>query len=291
MSIVPFLSTAALSASIEPWRAKGFSIGLVPTMGALHSGHIHLVKELQKKCDKVVVSIFVNPLQFGPSEDFAIYPRTLPADLEMLSAAKVDAVFAPSAREMYPDDFQTTIHNSTLSANLCGKFRPGHFDGVLTVVYRLFHLIKPNRAIFGKKDYQQWKIIERMTLDLGLDVDVLGAETVRESDGLAMSSRNRYLTPEHRENAAVIYQGLAEAKKLYRSGVRSSQDIIKKFSALLGKYPGMEIQYAELVNAKNLAMLSGDLGNAPVCFMVAVIYGGVRLIDNIEFEEAVSSGP
>jgi pantoate--beta-alanine ligase len=185
------ISLSELTDVRNGWEREGAKVVFVPTMGALHEGHMQLVRVARQHGSRVIVSIFVNPTQFGPNEDFAKYPRTLAADLELLAKEKVDAVFLPNAMSMYPDGFQTYVINKTMAKGLCGAVRPGHFEGVLTVVLKLFNLVRPHTAIFGKKDYQQWRLIERMVKDLHLPVMVLGQDTVRESDGLAMSSRNR----------------------------------------------------------------------------------------------------
>jgi pantoate--beta-alanine ligase len=272
-----------MRALVGQWRAAGHQVAFVPTMGALHEGHISLVNLAQKENTKVVVSIFVNPLQFGPNEDFSRYPRTLKEDIEKLQGAGAHAVFAPAAAEIYPDGFQTVISNEKMAAGLCGRFRPGHFSGVLTVVAKLFNIVQADSALFGKKDYQQWRLIERMALDLQMPIKVIGCDTVRESDGLAMSSRNRYMSSQERSQASLIYEGLTAAKQAWQSGERSSEKIIQRFSESVAKCEKMRIQYAEIVDKFSLLSTGSRLADQNLVMIVAVLFGDVRLIDNLEF--------
>jgi len=274
---------ADMRALVGQWRAAGHQVAFVPTMGALHEGHISLVNLAKKENTKVVVSIFVNPLQFGPNEDFSRYPRTLKEDIEKLQGAGGDAVFAPAAAEIYPDGFQTVISNEKMAAGLCGRFRPGHFSGVLTVVAKLFNIVQADSALFGKKDYQQWRLIERMALDLQMPTKVIGCETVRESDGLAMSSRNRYMSSQERSQASLIYEGLTAAKQAWQSGERSSEKIIQRFSESVAKCEKMRIQYAEIVDKFSLLSTGSRLADENLVMIIAVLFGDVRLIDNLEF--------
>lgn len=283
MSFPTILTLTEMRALTRRWHHDGQTIGFVPTMGALHDGHLALVREAKESCDRVVVSIFVNPLQFGPSEDFARYPRTLAADVEKLQTVGVDALFAPNAMEMYPAGFQTSVVNNKMSEGLCGEFRPGHFEGVLTVVLKLFQAVDAHHAFFGKKDYQQWRVIERMALDLFLRTQVHGCETLRESDGLAMSSRNRYLSVEQRAQATLIYQGLTDAAQSWRAGERSRNALLKKFQERIALCKDMRIQYVQLVHAKDLSQVSEQVDETPLAMITAVLYGDVRLIDNLEF--------
>lgn len=253
---------------------------LVPTMGALHEGHISLVEKAKALGDKVIVSIFVNPKQFGPREDFATYPRTLVEDVEKLTAAKADAVFLPNASEMYPEGYQTYVVNDIMSLGLCGATRENHFRGVLTVVMKLFNLVKPHVALFGKKDYQQWRLIERMVKDLSLDVIVLGEEIVREKDGLAMSSRNRRLTPEERKVAPQIYKGLEKARQQYVMGERHRDKLIATLKQHLTAFKEFSLEYVE-VRAQE-ALQEVEILEKPSVMLVAARLGDVRLIDNIE---------
>ena len=283
MAIETVLSVADIRALVGQWRSTGHQVAFVPTMGALHEGHISLVNIAKKENMKVVVSIFVNPLQFGPNEDFSRYPRTLKDDIEKLQSANVDAVFAPAAAEIYPDGFQTVVSNDKMAAGLCGRFRPGHFSGVLTVVAKLFNIVQADAAFFGKKDYQQWRLIERMALDLQMSTKVIGCETVRESDGLAMSSRNRYMSTEERSQASLIYEGLTAAKQAWQSGERSSEKVMQMFSGIIAKCEKMRIQYAEIVDKFSLEPAGAKLADANLVMIIAVLFGDVRLIDNLEF--------
>lgn len=283
MGIETVLSVADIRALVGQWRSTGHQVAFVPTMGALHEGHISLVNIAKKENMKVVVSIFVNPLQFGPNEDFSRYPRTLKDDIEKLQSANVDAVFAPAAAEIYPDGFQTVVSNDKMAAGLCGRFRPGHFSGVLTVVAKLFNIVQADAAFFGKKDYQQWRLIERMALDLQMSTKVIGCETVRESDGLAMSSRNRYMSTEERSQASLIYEGLTAAKQAWQSGERSSEKVMQMFSGIIAKCEKMRIQYAEIVDKFSLEPAGAKLADANLVMIIAVLFGDVRLIDNLEF--------
>ena len=283
MTIETVLSVADMRALVGQWRSTGHQVAFVPTMGALHEGHISLVNIAKKENMKVVVSIFVNPLQFGPNEDFSRYPRTLKDDIEKLQGAGAEAVFAPAAAEIYPDGFQTVVSNEKIAAGLCGRFRPGHFSGVLTVVAKLFNIVQADATFFGKKDYQQWRLIERMALDLQMPSKVIGCETVRESDGLAMSSRNRYMSTEERSQASLIYEGLTAAKQAWQSGERSSEKVMQKFSGIIAKCEKMRIQYAEIVDKFSLEPAGAKLADTNLVMIIAVLFGDVRLIDNLEF--------
>jgi len=283
LTIETVLSVADMRALVGQWRSTGHQVAFVPTMGALHEGHISLVNIAKKENMKVVVSIFVNPLQFGPNEDFSRYPRTLKDDIEKLQGAGAEAVFAPAAAEIYPDGFQTAVSNEKMAAGLCGRFRPGHFSGVLTVVAKLFNIVQADATFFGKKDYQQWRLIERMALDLQMPSQVIGCETIRESDGLAMSSRNRYMSTEERSQASLIYEGLTAAKQAWQSGERSSEKVMQKFSGIIAKCEKMRIQYAEIVDKFSLEPAGAKLADTNLVMIIAVLFGDVRLIDNLEF--------
>jgi pantoate--beta-alanine ligase len=272
-----------MRALVAFWRDKGEKVAFVPTMGALHEGHLSLVRQAREDGSRVVVSIFVNPTQFGPSEDFARYPRTLKEDIEKLRTVACDAVFAPSAAEIYPAGFQTSIVNREMSRGLCGKFRPGHFEGVLTIVAKLLNIVTPDVALFGKKDYQQWRLIERMVRDLEMRCEIRGCEIVRETDGLAMSSRNRYMAADEREQASLIYQGLSHAKSLWAKGERSRKVLVDGFAQYIARCPKMSIQYAEIVDRESLVSCDEVLPDKSPVMIIAVIFGDVRLIDNLEF--------
>ena len=267
----------------EDWRQNGDTLALVATMGALHAGHLSLVTAAKEQATKVVVSIFVNPAQFGPNEDFARYPRTLEADLEMLAPFEVDAVFLPNAGDLYPEGFQTYLDNEHMSQFLCGASRPGHFKGVCTVVLKLFNIVKPNKAIFGMKDYQQFKIVSQMVLDLLIGVEIIGVPIVRNDDGLALSSRNRLLDDRHRQLAGMIPISLNAAYDKWEEGVRSRKILEKTFLESISNSTEFTLDYVKVCNQKNLSS-EGDNITEPVVMVVAVFLGGVRLIDNIEFE-------
>jgi pantoate--beta-alanine ligase len=274
-------------ADLQGWadeeRAAGRRIALVPTMGALHEGHLSLVRLARGFGERVVVSIFVNPTQFGPAEDFERYPRELGADLGRLAAIGVDVVFTPGVEEMYPTGDSTWIEVEGLTDGMCGPFRPGHFRGVTTVVARLFHAAKPHVAVFGEKDYQQLQVIRRMTRDLRLDVEVVGGPTVREADGLAMSSRNAYLSPEARSQARTLYAGLCEARALAQAGERDAAYLAALVRERVEKEPLAEVQYVEVRDAATLEPV--ERLDRPVVLAVAAVVGGTRLIDNLVLEE------
>ena len=261
------------------WHEEGLKIAFVPTMGFLHEGHLSLVRLAKKLGDKTVVSIFVNPLQFGPKEDFREYPRDLERDKALLEKEGVDVVFVPSEEEMYPPDYQTYVEVTKITQGLCGKFRPGHFKGVTTVVLKLFNIVKPDIAIFGEKDYQQLQVIKRMVKDLNLDVKIVGAPTVRESNGLAMSSRNTYLLPEERESALSLYKSLLLAKELIKKGEREAKNIKKQMENFIHSFPFTKVQYIEFVHPETLEPV--EIINQPVVCALAVYVGKARLIDNM----------
>jgi pantoate--beta-alanine ligase len=265
------------------WEQEGASVAFVPTMGALHEGHLSLVRQAKSLCKVTVASIFVNPLQFGPAEDLSKYPRTLKQDMELLTEAGCDAVFLPNTNTMYPAGFQTLVANTGMAHVLCGAHRPGHFEGVLTVVLKLFHLVNPHTAIFGKKDFQQLRLIERMVEDLCLPIRIVRGETVREKDGLAMSSRNRYLAPDKRAAAARLYQGLTAAKALYDKGERKPAALEDACAKILAASPELIPQYIEARHQDDLSRPEGDLPlERPAVLALAAHLDGTRLIDNIE---------
>lgn len=263
-------------------RADGHSIGLVPTMGALHDGHVRLMEECRKECGYLVASIFVNPTQFGPNEDFEKYPRTMEEDLRRCERAGVDLVFAPSVAEMYPSGPIATHVEvpGTISEVLEGARRPGHFRGVATVVTKLFQIVQPDLAAFGTKDYQQLAIIGRMVIDLDMPIRLLRVETVREPDGLAMSSRNRYLSAEERRAATVLSRALRAAQEAVLAGERSADRVRQILRGTIESEPLAELDYAEVADAATLAPL-GRLGDGPTAVaLVAARVGPARLIDN-----------
>jgi pantoate--beta-alanine ligase len=263
-------------------HSRGAILGLVPTMGALHDGHISLVRAAHEKSDLVAASIFVNPTQFGPNEDFAKYPRTLEADCTLLEREGVELVFAPSVEEMYPKGPVTWVVVEGLSDRLCGKSRPGHFRGVTTVVAKLFHIVQPDIAFFGQKDAAQVAIIQRMVRDLNLPVEIEVCPIVRESDGLAISSRNAYLNPQERKLALVLHQSLMRVQKFYAAGERDSAALISVAKQEFTEEPGVRLDYVEVVDPETLEPESAVTKRSLVA--VAAFVGQTRLIDNILLE-------
>jgi pantoate--beta-alanine ligase len=262
-------------------RRTGRTIGLVPTMGALHAGHRHLIETARAVADCVVVSIFVNPTQFGPGEDYGRYPRTLDSDLELIAQAGADLVFAPTADEMYPNGpISTFVEVPALSDRLEGASRPGHFRGVATVVLKLFSIVEPDLAFFGAKDYQQLQVIRRMTADLNLSVDVRAVPTVREADGLAMSSRNRYLNVEERRAAVVLSKALDRASESVRSGERDADRVRQILRETLKSEPQASLDYAEVADAETLEPAQEVGPGHRTVALVAARVGPARLIDN-----------
>jgi len=260
-------------------RLTGLRLGLVPTMGALHDGHLSLVRAAKAQCDVVVVSIFVNPLQFGPNEDLAKYPRTFERDCELLEREGIDFLFAPSAEEMYPADAVTYVTVEGLSDKLCGRSRPGHFRGVTTVVAKLFDIVEPDLAFFGQKDAAQATIIRRMVRDLDFAVEIMVSPIVRELDGLAMSSRNAYLSPQQRKSALVLYRSLAEVKRRFDQGERNAANLIEAGRHVLAQESAVRPDYLEIVDPDTLDPLP-EL-NRPALVAVAAFLGSTRLIDNL----------
>jgi len=268
-------------------KKEGKSIGFVPTMGALHEGHLSLAKTARKHADVLVMSIFVNPIQFGPDEDLEKYPRAFKRDEELARSAGVDVVFSPSIKDMYPAGYATYVNVEGLTDTLCGAARPGHFRGVATIVTKLFHIVKPDIAYFGQKDAQQAILIKKMAEDLNLDIDIKVLPIVREKDGLAMSSRNTYLSPDERKDAAVLYQSLKKAEELMRSGERDAAKIIAAMTDLIKAKPNARVDYISIVDTKNLKDVTRISGEALIA--LAVFMGKTRLIDNIIIKEATLS--
>jgi len=282
----------ALLEACDRARARGLRVGLVPTMGALHAGHLSLIDAARRHgADFVVVTIFVNPTQFGPNEDFRRYPRTLDDDLNRCRERGVDVVFTPSVQEMYPEGFSTSVEVSGLTAHLEGAHRPGHFRGVTTIVSKLFAAASPCLAVFGRKDYQQWKVIERMARDLDMRVDVFGEETVREHDGLALSSRNQYLSPSERQRARGIHKGLVEAIAAFDGGERDASRLVARVGAEVQRAFD-SIDYVAAAHPETLEPVEGNVGDR-VLIAVAGRLGTTRLIDNVVLEgprRLISSG-
>lgn len=256
-------------------------IGFVPTMGALHRGHARLIEIARKECQRVVVSIFVNPTQFGPREDFHRYPRMPEEDRSLLESLGVDVLFHPPVEEIYPlDPPLTWVEVNKLTDSYCGAFRPGHFRGVTTVVTKLFHAVKPHRAYFGEKDYQQLRVVERMTRELLFDIEIVPVPTVREENGLALSSRNRYLTPDQLESASGIYQALLKVNEIFQKGERDAERLTKILREELERIPGFRLEYAEIADPDTLIPLEkGPIHRGRI--LCAGYLGNTRLIDNL----------
>ena len=259
-------------------KRKRKSVGFVPTMGYLHEGHLSLVRRAREENEIVVVSVYVNPTQFRPGEDFERYPRDIKRDTRLLERESVDILFTPRDEEMYPDNFSTFVVEEDVSRPWEGERRPGHFRGVTTVVAKLFNIVLPDRAYFGEKDWQQAKVIQRMVRDLNFPVDIVTCPTVREKDGLAASSRNTYLSPEGRKKATLIYQILKEGERMLKEG-KKLEEILPLLREKLGKYPGVELEYLVLVDPETLKPLKEVKKNN--LFLIACKVEGVRLIDNL----------
>ena len=265
-------------AAVKAWKKEGLTVGFVPTMGYLHEGHKSLIDAARKENDRVVVSIFVNPMQFGPTEDLESYPRDLKKDAALCEAAGVDIIFHPEPEEMYADGFCSYVDMNGLTTELCGKSRPIHFRGVQTVVLKLFHIVTPDRAYFGQKDAQQLAVIRRMVKDLNVDTRIIGCPIIREADGLAKSSRNTYLSPEERKAALVLSRSVRKGQDLAASGVRNSAELLASMKERLAEEPLAEVEYVEVVDGESMQPVEtfkdGDL------VAMAVRIGTTRLIDN-----------
>lgn len=263
---------------VQEEREKGHTIGLVPTMGYLHEGHLSLVARAKEMCDRVVMSVFVNPLQFSPGEDYERYPRDQQHDEAMAQKAGVDALFLPAVEEMYPRPSLTFVEVEKLTETLCGLSRPGHFRGVATVVTKLFHIVQPDRAFFGQKDIQQVRVIEQMVEDLNFPLQIVTCPIVREADGLAKSSRNVYLTPDQRQQATSLYASLQLAERAFAGGERESTSLIQLVRERIVQEPDAQIDYIRIVSKKNLEDL--QYIDQPAILALAVRFGNTRLIDN-----------
>jgi pantoate--beta-alanine ligase len=263
------------------WRDQGLKIALVPTMGWFHEGHLALMRRARQGADRVVVSLFVNPIQFGPGEDLAAYPRDLQRDSDLAAGVGVDVLYAPSATDMYPPGFQTSIRVAELGRGLCGASRPGHFDGVCTVVMKLLQQSQPHLAVFGEKDFQQLAVIRRMARDLDLPVEIVGHPIVRETSGLAMSSRNSYLTAEEKEQALCLYRAIlfAQAKVQGAAQLLSAAELCPEIKAMIHEVPGCVVDYVEIVDADSLERCATVSGNSRL-IMAIKVHERVRLIDN-----------
>jgi pantoate--beta-alanine ligase len=264
--------------NVKEWKKAGYSIGLVPTMGYLHEGHASLIERAAKENDKVVVSVFVNPIQFGPTEDLESYPRDFDADCVLCEKMGADLVFHPQPEEMYFDDFCTYVDMHTLSEVLCGKTRPIHFRGVCTVVSKLFHIADPDRAYFGQKDAQQLAVIRRMVRDLNFDIEIVGCPIIREEDGLAKSSRNTYLNEKERQAAVILSKAIFTGQKLVEDGEKDAKKVVSAVKEVLATEPMADVEYVELVDFNNLKEIETIEGTV-LCAM-AVRIGKTRLIDN-----------
>ncbi len=264
---------------IKTLKKQELSIGLVPTMGSLHDGHISLIKKARKENNILIVSIFVNPTQFGPNEDYEKYPRNEQNDLNICKKNNCDYVFLPQKNQIYPDNFLTFVQVEKLGKVLCGKSRPTHFRGVTTILTKLFNIIQPNNAYFGQKDAQQLIVVKKMVEDLNMNINIIGCPTIREKDGLALSSRNLYLNNEERKDALLLYKSLKSAKNLISSGETNTKNIKKEIEKIISSGKNTSIDYIEIVNCKTLEPISKI--NDITLIAIAVYVGNTRLIDNI----------
>lgn len=267
---------------VKEWKKKGYSIGLVPTMGYLHEGHASLIQRAVTENDKVIVSDFVNPIQFGPNEDLGTYPRDFEADCKLCEEIGADLIFHPEPSEMYGDAFYSNVGVSTLSEGLCGKSRPTHFGGVCTVVTKLFNIAEADRAYFGEKDFQQLAIVRRMVKDLNQNIEIIGCPIIREEDGLAKSSRNSYLNPDERKAATILHKALSKGEAMIRTGEKNAAKIVATIKEIIESEPLSRIDYVELVDSEKLQPVQTI--NGPILTAVAVYIGKTRLIDNFFIE-------
>ncbi len=268
---------------VRVWKAEGLSIGLVPTMGYLHEGHGSLIKKAREENDRVVVSLFVNPTQFGPGEDLEDYPRDPEKDRAYCERLGADLLFAPEPEEMYPEGFSTYVDMTVLTEELCGLSRPTHFRGVCTVLSKLFHIVTPDRAYFGEKDAQQLAVVRHMVEDLNMDVEIVGCPIVREADGLALSSRNTYLSPEEREAALILSRAVSLGKKMVAEREKDAEKLVEEMKALIAAEPLARIDYVKAVDGRTMQPL--EEVRAPLLVALAVYIGNTRLIDNFMIEE------
>jgi len=271
--------------TVRQARAENHVIGFIPTMGALHEGHLSLIRRARVDCSRVYASIFLNPAQFGPNEDLSRYPKTFESDVEKLTAAGVEVLFAPEINEIYPPGFRTYVNVEGLSERLEGRSRPGHFRGVTTVVLKLFEIVQPQFAYFGRKDAQQVRILQQMAIDLNLNVEIVVCPIVREGEGLALSSRNTYLNSEERRAATVLQRALDEARRELSSGTRDALQLQTTIRRVLSSEPLARVDYVEIVDAETFEAVS-SIGARPVYALLAVFIGKTRLIDNLFIEPA-----
>lgn len=260
-------------------RKEGMTVAFVPTMGYFHEGHLRLFEEGRERGDVLIVSLFVNPLQFGQGEDYSTYPRDMERDRKMAEETGVDILFVPDGKAMYPEGFQTYVTVERVTQNLCGAFRPNHFRGVATVVTKLFNIVKPHVAIFGEKDYQQLVTIKRLVRDLNFDIEIVGVPTVREKDGLAISSRNTYLTPEERKVAPLLFRALKEGERLYLKGERDGRKIVETVEAVLSREPLIRVEYIKVCDPEDLEDVERIEEKALLALAARI--GRARLIDSI----------
>lgn len=268
--------------TVRQWKAEGLTVGLVPTMGYLHEGHESLIKRAVAECDRVMVSVFLNPIQFAPNEDLATYPRDFAADTVLIENAGADLVFHPEPSELYAPDACTFVNVEGITSELCGKTRPTHFRGVCTVVSKLMNISQADRAYFGQKDAQQLAVVRRMVRDLNMNVEVVGCPIVREEDGLAKSSRNTYLSPAEREAALVLSRAVREGQRLMEEGERDAKTILGAMRAIIEAEPLARIDYVEMVSWDGIKPV--DVADSSVLVAMAVYIGNTRLIDNFIFE-------
>ena len=268
--------------TVRQWKAEGLTVGLVPTMGYLHEGHESLIKRAVAECDRVMVSVFLNPIQFAPNEDLATYPRDFAADTVLIENAGADLVFHPEPSELYAPDACTFVNVEGITSELCGKTRPTHFRGVCTVVSKLMNISQADRAYFGQKDAQQLAVVRRMVRDLNMNVEVIGCPIVREEDGLAKSSRNTYLSPAEREAALVLSRAVREGQRLMKEGERDAKTILSAMRAIIEAEPLARIDYVEMVSWDGIKPV--DVADSSVLVAMAVYIGNTRLIDNFIFE-------
>ncbi len=273
---------AQVRAQVRNWKSDGLTVGFVPTMGYLHEGHLSLIERARRENDRVVVSIFVNPTQFGPNEDLASYPRDLERDAALCEGVGTDLIFHPEPSEMYPQGFCSYVDMDVLTQELCGLSRPVHFRGVCTAVSKLFHIVQPDRAYFGEKDAQQLAVIRRMVQDLNMDLEIIGCPIVREADGLAKSSRNTYLSPEERKAALVLSRSIFLGKQLVEQGENDAQKVIAAMTELISAEPLARIDYVKTVDL--LTMQQIEVLDRPFLTAIAVYIGKTRLIDNFMME-------